>query len=412
MINPTRLPEGVQDFLPRECMQKRHIEQKLRQTLSLFGYDEVETPILEFCDPLTSDDANAGSGGLMTEQLYKLIDRSGRVLAIRPEFTIPIARLAAGKLLGEALPLRLCALGETLEYPESDARTLHQRTQVDVEILGAEGPQADAEVISLAIQCLRDAGLHSFQIDIGQVGFFKGLIADMGVGDADAESIRQCIEEKNNFALELILSKLSLSQDNRARILSLPGLYGDTGVLTEAEALCCGHKSRAALDNMREVIAFLRDDGVERYISVDVGMVHSVNYYTGIIFRGITGHLGYPLLSGGRYDNLSARMGRSLPATGFAADVKSILIALERQGETFKTPVIDIALTYVPEARAAAAARAFALRDTGLRVEVSPAGTPAESFIARAQARGASSALIMRADGKTEVLWEGSDDDE
>ena len=344
-MEPRRLqiPTGMQDTLPGECARKRRLEQEVRRLFALSGYQEVETPVLEFYDTL--DDPTYG---YRPEHVWKTFDSRGRVLALRPDSTIPSVRLAAGRLREEALPLRLCYVQSANRYVSDSLSLLCEETQAGVELMGESSPMADAEVIALAIEALRGAGLKDFQIELGQAGFFDGFMQEAGLTPEQSAVLRGLTEQKNALGMQLYLEKLDVHQDVARRLMRLPRLYGGAEVLDEAEALTAHPLCRGAIAGLRSIIGYLTEYGCAQYLTIDLGMVHQANYYSGTIFRGMTADLGQPLLSGGRYDGLPARFGRALPATGFALSLKLLLMALERQGASFSPPIPDELVGFAP----------------------------------------------------------------
>ena len=368
-----QIPTGMQDTLPGECRVKRRLENDMRRLFALHGYQEIETPILEYYDAL--DDSTYG---YRPEHVWKTFDRSGRILALRPDSTIPSARIAAGALGQEALPLRLCYVQSTTEYESDTLSMLCEQTQAGVELMGEGSAQADAEVIALAIEALLTAGLRDFQIELGQAGFFDGFMREAGLtGDQSAE-MRRLTEEKNTLGIQLYLRRLSASEDVTRRLMRLPMLYGDAAVLDEAAALTNHAQCRQALQNLRQVIDILRDYGYEKYLSIDLGMVHQAGYYSGLIFQGQTGDLGQPLIRGGRYDGMPARFGRDMPAVGFAIQMKLLLMALEKQGMSFEAPVPDRMVGFDPGCLARALAWAREARSHGFTVSMQYDATQGE----------------------------------
>ncbi|MBQ8655095.1 MAG: ATP phosphoribosyltransferase regulatory subunit [Clostridia bacterium] len=358
-----QIPGGMQDTLPGECAHKRRLESELRQLFQRSGYQEIETPILEYYDAL--DDQTYG---YRPEQVWKTFDSRGRVLAIRPDSTIPAVRLASGRLKDAPLPLRLCYVQSAAHYFSDTLSMLCAEPQAGVELMGEGGVEADAEVIALAIEALKLSGLRDFQIELGQAGFFTGFMQEAGLTDSQCEVMRRLTEQKNALEMQLYLEKLSVSADAARRLMHLPRLYGDIAVLDEAEQLTPHPLCRSAIRSLREVIRILRAWGLEEYITIDLGMVHQAGYYSGMIFRGMTADLGQPLLSGGRYDGLPARFGREIPATGFAVKLKLLMMALERQGASFTAPVPDVMLAFAPDALAQAVAYARGQRAQGVSV--------------------------------------------
>nr|MBR4279837.1 ATP phosphoribosyltransferase regulatory subunit [Clostridia bacterium] len=358
-----QIPSGMQDTLPGECARKRQLEGLLRHLFTMQGYQEVETPILEYYDAL--DDR---TWGYRPEDVWKTFDSAGRILAVRPDSTIPAARMAAGRLADAALPLRLCYLQNATKTLTDAASLLCEETQCGVELMGEASPEADAEVIALAVKACEEAGLRDFQIELGQAQFVAGFLQEAGLTEEQSAQLRGMIERKNALDMQLYLDKLAISSDVAQRLMRLPRLYGNASVLDEAAALTRHPLCVAAIDNLRQILDMLAEYGCDQYVSIDLGMAHQANYYSGTIFRGLVAELGQPLLSGGRYDELPARFGRALPATGFALSMKLLMIALERQGAEFAAPTPDVALAFDPGCRRAAIAWAQAMREQGLSV--------------------------------------------
>ena len=388
-----QIPSGMQDTLPGECARKRQLEQRLRQLFTLEGYQEIETPILEYYDAL--DDRTYG---FRPEHLWKTFDAQARILAVRPDSTIPAARMAAGRLADAPLPLRLCYLQSATKVRSETSSMLCEETQAGVELMGEASPQADAEVIALAIHVLQQSGLKDFQIELGQAQFVTGFLQEAGLTEEQSAVMSALTEQKSTLDMELYLSKLDISADVTARLMQLPRLYGGASVLDEAAALTRHPLCLAAIDNLRQIMAVLKEYGCDECISIDLGMAHEANYYSGTIFRGLVAELGQPLMSGGRYDHLLARFGRELPATGFALNMKLLLIALERQGASFEAPVPDIVLGFDAACRADAIAYAKQQRKRGVSVAIMY-GMNAESLRHRVDTNHAQAAVYITKDG-------------
>lgn len=322
-----QLPDGVQDYMPRECAIKRGLEEKLRQELKANGFKEVETPAFEYFDVFSK-----GIGAYMQEKMIKFFDLKGRILSLRPDITVPIARMVGTQDMAAGAPLRLFYIQDAYS---AGGYTIAQRgeyTQAGAEYIGRAGSGADAEMIAMAIRMMLVSGVCDFKLDIGQVGYFKGIVEDMGLSDDNMEAIRSLVDSKNSIELEFTLDNLGISGDTKERIMALPGLFGGAEVIGEAERLVSNETSLKALANLSEVYDALCKMGYSKYITLDLGMLHKLGYYSGVVFRGLTSELGFPVLSGGRYDTLLGEFGEPAPAIGFAMGIKRILITLERQG--------------------------------------------------------------------------------
>ena len=384
-----QIPTGMQDTLPGECRVKRGLEEKLRRLFALSGFQEIETPILEYYNAL--DDATYG---YRPEHVWKTFDRNGQVLAIRPDSTIPSVRLAAGRLKEEVLPLRLCYIQNMAKYTSDTLSMLCEQTQAGVELMGESSHHADAEVIALAIEALKTAGLRDFQIELGQAGFFQGFMQEAGLNEEQCEVMRGLVSRKDALGMQLYLRKLSVSEDVTRRLMQLPRLYGDISVLDEAAALTNHPLCRRSLQSLRKVVEMLRAYGCDQYLTIDLGMVHEAGYYSGIIFQGQTASLGQPLLSGGRYDGLPSRFGREMPAVGFAVNLKLVLIALEKQGCSFEAPVPDLMLGFEQGCLRQAAAYACEKRASGISVSMQYDAAPGELRARQQQGQCRQSAYI------------------
>ena len=360
----THIPPGVQDFLPDEYFNKITLEQKVREVFDSWSYLEVDPPSFEYFDVFSE-----GKPSIQQEQIFKFFELGSRILVLRPDFTMPIARIVATKLNGESLPIRLSYIGNIYRYEREQSGKQREIAQAGVELMGVEGPEADAEVIAIAIESMKSIGLTDFQIDLGQVEFYKGIIEQCGLNNEQSDRLTVLIDNKDMLTLELFLNDLDMSKELKELFMKLPLLYGDVDMLKEASKIANNPRSRAAIDNLYAVYAILDDYGLSEYITFDLGMIHSINYYTGIIFRGMTDDIGYPICGGGRYDKLVSEFGYDIPATGFALGIKRLLIALERQGSLSSKPGIDALVVFGKDNRKKGYAYMQQLRRSGKRVE-------------------------------------------
>lgn len=323
------IPEGSRDILFEDCSNKIEIINILRKLYINTGFLEVISPTLEFYDVFQGDTIS-----IEQERMYKLFDNAGRILVLRPDMTMPIARIIATKLKDSLYPLRVCYSGNIFRINENWDGKISEMTQSGIEIIGSESPKADAEVIITAIAALLAIGVRKFEIEIGQAEFFKGLIEDIYLPEGEMESLRRLVENKNFGALrEFIEEKEAiLGTKNVEALKRLPELFGGIEILEKARRLTENKRALAALDTIEKIYERIESVGLSAHISIDLGMVQHVDYYTGITFRGYSSEVGTTIISGGRYDNLISKFGASKPAVGFAIDVDNILSVLEKQG--------------------------------------------------------------------------------
>ncbi|MCL2837539.1 MAG: ATP phosphoribosyltransferase regulatory subunit [Oscillospiraceae bacterium] len=321
----THTPDGLSDMLVSEYKQKKEIETKAVQVFEKYGYTMVQTPTFEFGD--LYDVAST----LPTEQIFKFFDNDGRTLSLRPDITTSIARIAATKLKDAPTPLRLSYIGSSFRNDEaySSARQ-REFTQMGIELLGDDSNQADAEVIKIAIETLKAAGLKKFKIDIGHIGFFNGLVDEAGLDNAAKAELQRIFERKDATELTKFLDDCKVSGEINDIISEAPFMFGDTAVIENIlnKFPEINVKSRAALENLQAVCKILEKAEYADYLSIDLGMVPNLDYYTGIIIKGFTCKVGFPLVSGGRYDTLTEKFGKKMPATGISIAIERVMTAL------------------------------------------------------------------------------------
>lgn len=356
-------PDGVADLLPEDCAAKRILETQLRTLFQQRGYQEIETPGIEFYDVYA-----AGTGFVPQEGLFKFFDQQGRILCLRYDGTVPTARLAATLFRDTEPPLRFSYIGSMYRYNEYGGGRQREFGQAGVELMGSRSPEADAEIIATAIASALACGIEDLQVSVGQVDFFRGVMLEWPIDADDAVLLPHLIDSKEMVALEELSDRLSLPDAARRVLLKMAASYGAYDLLDELAGLVSHPVALAALQNLREVLRILEDYDYLKYVSVDLGMLQSLNYYTGIIFKGFTYGLGFPLFSGGRYDRLVGAFGRELSATGFSIGVSLALTALRRQGKVPARGQEPLLIGYAPGRRASAFRLAAQLRAEGRRV--------------------------------------------
>lgn len=388
-------PEGVMDYLPDECEAKRAIEQKMALSFRQNGYRPIQTPAFEYYD-LYAD----GSGDISPEKLYKFFDPQGRILALRGDITTSIARVMGTKYNGP-MPARLCYVADAFRYNGSASSRSSEFTQAGIELIGDGSCEADAEAIMVTISALLAAGLEEFQIDIGQVEFFKGLAEQVGLDAEDFERIRTHIDFKDSVSIAQVAKKYDADAEIIDILCRMPYLFGNAEVLEQAKSPKLNARSAAALENLEQVYRLLCACGLEKYVSIDLGMLQSLDYYTGVIFKGVTYDVGFSVCGGGRYDTLIGNFGKDTSAVGIAIGVNRVLSALMRQKKTIITPKTD-ALMVMGADFAASYALAQKLRGAGYCVENFYGD--AQSALAAAKARGIAAAIRLTENG-AEIMY-------
>ena len=329
-------PEGTKDLLFGECIIRRNIETSLHQIFRSRGYSEMITPGLEFYDVF-----NLNSRYFPQENLYKLTDSKGRLLVIRPDSTMPIARVVATRLKDATLPLRLYYNQAVYRTEPALKGRSDEIVQTGIELIGSQLKIADLEVISTAVSSLKSFGMK-FSLELGHIGIFKALVSKLEISDAKKEEIRQLIETKNFPALNDLLDSIGNNSVTDA-LKKLPGLFGGAEIFEKAEQLMPDENIKKILDELKQIYKDAAElCGEDGEITVDLGVVNKTDYYTGIIIKGyLSGH-GREVLSGGRYDKLISVFGYDIPAVGFAVNVDAVAKVLTKNGMRAKVKPADI----------------------------------------------------------------------
>ncbi|MBZ4669938.1 MAG: hisZ [Oscillospiraceae bacterium] len=311
-------PEGTKDILFEDCLIRRQVEDNMRMIFSGMGYSEVVTPGIEFYDVF-----NLNSRHFPQEILYKLTDSKGRLIVLRPDSTMPIARIAATRLREADLPLRLFYSQSVYLANRSMTGKSDEIVQMGIELIGSNSKKADLEVLSTAVEVLSFCDSEKFRLEIGDIGFFRELVSQLDVDLITAENIRTLIEVKNYPALNDLLDSIGDNSATRA-LKQLPRLFGGEEVFEKASKLFCDEKIEKILSNLKSVYNDLSKLGCNGKITVDLGIVNRTDYYTGIVMKGYLQGYGEEVLSGGRYDKLLSEFGYDVPATGFAVNIDAV----------------------------------------------------------------------------------------
>jgi ATP phosphoribosyltransferase regulatory subunit len=325
------VPVGMTTILPDAARHVRHLEAELLAHFNRFGYDEIILPTFEYLDVLMP-----GLEPSLLENSYKIVDRTtGRILLLRPDVTAQIARTVAMGMVGTHFPLRLSYRATVFRYEPEHAGRDREIFQVGAELIGADDPSADSEIIMLLIECLRQVGLRSVKISLGHVGFFKGLLIHAGLSSEGQKRAEQAAARKDVPRLGEILSQERVTKRSVHRILAALELCGQAEVLSKGRVLAKGERPLIqALDRLAHVYRLLCETGFQEAVLLDLGEFRGFDYYDGIVFDVFTDGIGVELGGGGRYDHLIGRFGRNLPSTGFALSVDRLFRGLNHSDRT------------------------------------------------------------------------------
>ena len=359
-------PEGVRDIYSTECVEKKIIENKLHDVCRLYGYNDIQTPSIEYFDVFSKE-----RGSVPSNEMFKLFDRYGNTLVLRPDMTPSIARAAAKYFEDHILPIKLCYVSNTfINVSKYYQGRLKESTQLGAELIGDSTVDADAEILSMTVECLQKAGLKDFQLSVGHADFFQGLVEAAGISEEDEEELRELLANKNFFGVEEFAETLNLKAELNELFHMLGSLNVDLNDLKRAkEAAASYPRILAAIHNLEELHKVLEVYGIQKYISFELGIISSYQYYTGIIFSGYTFGSGEPIVKGGRYDRLLTYYGKTSASIGFAIVIDQLMAALSRQKINITIETNGELIVYTKAAQAKAILSAKEKRAAGTPVE-------------------------------------------
>jgi ATP phosphoribosyltransferase regulatory subunit len=270
-----------------------------------------------------------------------------------------------------------------------EPRLSHYREfyQAGVELIGLDKPEAEAEVIAMTVEGLQALGLDRFQIDVGHVDFFRGLLEEAKAGEGPARALRAALARKDVSTLERLVAELAPAAHIGEALRALPTLFGHEMVLERAAAFVRNERSAKALANLSEVYRLLKVYGLAESILLDLGEVRGFDYYSGTYFEAYVSDFGASIAAGGRYDHMLGRFGYECPAVGFAFDVGRTLSVMETQAVPLTFPGPDFfVIDFTPE-KVAALSLARRLRDLSVSVarDIMSRGLEESLAYARAQ---------------------------
>ena len=360
-------PEGVRDIYSQECSRKQKLQEKLHRVFHQYGSEDIETPTFEYFEVFSKE-----VGTIPSRELYKFFDREGNTLVLRPDFTPSVSRACATYFNPEKEVVSLCYTGNTFINNSSFRGRLKETTQMGVERMGDDSPEADAEILAMTVECLLATGLTEFQVSVGQVDYYKAIFAQTGMSQEEEEELRELISQKNYFGVEELVKNKNMDK-SLARVLSqLPQMFGSTEVLEKAKSLTDNPQALKAVARLEEIYELLKVYGYEKYVTFDFAMLSKYHYYTGIIFQAYTYGTGEALIKGGRYNQLMKHFGKPAASIGFAIVVDNLLMALSRQKIEMEEEEGVTVITYRKENRIQAIQKAKELRAQGRNVALRP----------------------------------------
>ncbi len=353
----TQPPPGTRDFLPADAGLFTRTADILLREYAGWGYRRVITPSIEFLDVFSN---------LKVNGLFKVVDiNSGELISFRSDFTPQIARLSSAIMHSRTLPFKFSYFGPVLRNLDPGSGKPREIWQVGVELIGPYAPESDAELIVMGIESLNGLNFRDFNIDVGNVEFFRGIVEN--IKENDRKKIEECVARKDSSGLKLILEDMSVDDKKKETIKDLPLLFGEKSIIKKAWKMADNDRSKRALEDLERVLNYVKLYKKEKYITIDLGEIRGLNYYTGTIFECFIPHIGHEIFGGGRYNNLTGMFGPSCGGAGFAVDLETVT---RHMGE-YRYPSEDYLIANVTGNHSFSVEINIFLRRKGFKVEVS-----------------------------------------
>lgn len=316
------LPEGVEEMLPQQAAVLEQMRRRLLDMYQSWGYQLIMPPFIEYLDSLLT-----GTGRDLDLQTFKLTDQlSGRQLGVRADMTPQAARIDAHQLRHEA-PTRLCYLGNVLRTRPDGYSGSRSPFQIGAELFGHSGVESDAEVLALMIETLRVSGLDEIYLDLGHVGVFRSLAAHAGLDQQQESALFEALQRKAKPEIAALVEGFGIDGENAAMLNALADLNGGVETLATARETLAAAPAAAL-----EAIDYLAQLGEQFAAAVpgvpvhyDLAELRAYHYQTGVVFAAFVPGRGNEVARGGRYDHIGEKFGRARPATGFSADLKTLI---------------------------------------------------------------------------------------
>jgi ATP phosphoribosyltransferase regulatory subunit len=322
----SRIPAGMRYYIGAEARLRRMVEDVAMSVFEGWNYEEVITPSVDYYDLFEQ-----GMGQREAQRGFRFTDNDGRLLALRPDVTSSVARMAATLLSERARPLRFCYAAPVFrQQTQSHAEWRRENTQLGCELIGAGGKSADLEVLRLAAEILSRLNLQSrYCITINNVEIFNGVAAQMNLETPAREQLRRLIDTREADELQRFLTNYG---NGETRAFAQPTeLTGKRNVIEAARRKMTNQRSIAALDSLDELWTEIESLGLEDSFEIDLGDVSSLDYYTGLSLKVFVHGAGSSVGRGGRYDGLTGSFGRAEPAVGFVLNLDALTEVLGRK---------------------------------------------------------------------------------
>lgn len=330
-MNQLNTPTGCRDLIKEEVAKKRQLQKTLSTIFENYGFNEIMTPALEYYQTY-----NQAFSSFKEEDMYKFFDENSKILGLRVDMTVPIARAATSKFQNEELPLRFYYSSNVYKVRASFAGRRSEVMDCGVELIGADNTY-NLEILSLALNVLDALHLEQYTFELGNSKFFRLAAQSVFQNEEDIAALSDLIDRKSMVELQEFLEKCDLDYEVYDFFYSLPLLAGYDEVFEKARKIAFLPELMDVVNEMEAISDALKELGYKDAIRFDFGKLPHQDYYTGIIFEGFALGVGTSILSGGRYNNLLGKFGKDMPAIGFSVKIDYLLDVIENPARVAKT---------------------------------------------------------------------------
>jgi len=338
-----QVPRGTRDFTPDEMKKRRYVEENMKKTFISFGYNEIQTPTFENLELFT-----VKSGDSIIDEIYDFSDKGGRKLALRPELTAPVIRFYVEKLQMEPKPLKLFYFGNCFRYDRPQKGRYREFQQAGCEIIGADTPEAYAELIALTYNILKNVGLKNITLNIGNLNIINSMFTKINISGEVKKELLLLIDKSQFEEVYTVLCKENVSDKNANMFIEIlqtsdikkinDFIKEDTSAIEE-------------ISNLKKILHHLKNSFKISNYQIKMSIVRGLDYYKGLVFEIDAPALGAEkqLCGGGAYELISLFGGRDTPTAGFAIGFDRTILALEAEQFVFPVPKTDVYIIPVNE---------------------------------------------------------------
>lgn len=318
------IPIGTRDIIGDECAKIEYTLNAINKIFDNFSYEEVRTPSIEFYDTFRGIEKVVNQ-----EEMYTLSDSEGKILSLKADATLPIARLVSSKLKDKRLPIRLRYATNVFKVSKKLSGKRNESIEAGIELISDDVFNSDIEAILIAIEALKSLDFEEFKIEIGHIGIVKRVIEILKLDEEEKESFIEFIEEKKLIDLKNFLKCKNLEPELNSFLNKFPWMFGDFEKLAIEKKYIKDVKLQGYIAYIERIREVFKDLDLDKYLSYDLSVTSKLNYYSGVVFKGYVANQGIHTIQGGRYDSLMSLYGRDVSAVGFAFNISEVVTGVE-----------------------------------------------------------------------------------